>query len=450
MATMTLRGRRGGRMAVTAWMTAMALMAVSACTQESTGEAGPTTTGGGESISGELEIIVSSAAASDAAFQQINADFMAEYPDVEVVFSTVSNDNYPATRSSRLTAGNVDIFSSSDMRTVPDYAADSTPEEVLLARAGGLVDLSGQPFLDNYTPTVVEAQSVDGAVFSVPTGLSYSTGVYYNATLFDSLGLEVPTTWSQLQSVVADLEADGSAAFGIGGRDGWPAGLPMLGAVGSLFPTDDDKHALAAGLWANEIALDERDQMQVLEQTQWLFEHTQANFAGAGYDDIPAQFASQAVAMVPDGTWNSPTILDAVDGQFEVGYFPFPGSEDAADNAYLNGKIELMLSVPESAPNKEAALAWLEFFSQPATYAAFVEMSGFSPAQPDIAASEFLDSIAQYTVEFRSAWDTIWVANVDAGQDAVYPFNYPALAPMGTSTPAEAARAAQNAWATAF
>lgn len=448
MATTMLRSSGAARRMIAAGVAAGTLLTLAACSSTDP-EDSASGTADTSAPTGTLEILVSSAAASDAAFEKINELFSAEYPDVNVKFSTVSNDNYPATESSRLTAGNLDIFVSK-MRPVPDYAADSTPGDVLLAKAGQLVDLTGESFTQNFTPSVLDFLKIDDKLYAVPTGLSYSTGVYYNKTMFDEYGISVPTTWSELQDAVATLESNGETAFGMGGRDTWPAGLAMLGVVGSLYPTDQAKSDLAASLWAGDTALDSGTPVEVLDKTQWVFDHAQKNFSGSGYDEIPALFAGGDVAMTIDGTWNNPTILGAVDGGFEVGYFPFPGSDNAADNAYLNGKVELMLSVPENAPNKDAALAWLDFFSQPENYTEFVNLAGYSPAEQGIATSEFIDSIAPYTTEFRGAWDTIWFASNDAGQDAVYPFNYPALSPLGSSTASDAAAAAQKAWAAAF
>lgn len=427
----------------------LALVACSASTNSPSGSPSGSTTGAVEP-SGELQILVSSAAASDAAFQEINAAFEKKYPNVDVVFSSVGNDSYPATKSSRLTAGNVDVLASKEMRTVPDYAADSTPDDVLLARAGAFVDLTDEAFVKNFTPSVVAAQSVDGHVYSIPTGLSYITGVYYNKTMFKDEGIDVPTTWTELQAAVATLESNGKTAFGIGGKDLWPAGLIMSGNVGSAYPTDQDKADLAASLWNGDTTLDTGAPLDILTKTQWVYDHAQSNFAGTGYGEIPALFASGSVAMTADGTWNAPTILKAVNGAFDVGYFPFPGSDNAADNAYLDGKVELMLVASASAPNPEAAMAWLEFFSEPDNYTKFVETSGFSPAQPNISSSDFLNGIAQYTSEFRSGWDRIWIANNNAGQDAAQPFNFPALSPLGALSPEEAAKAAQKAWSAAF
>jgi raffinose/stachyose/melibiose transport system substrate-binding protein len=400
--------------------------------------------------SGSLQILVSSADASDAAFKAINAGFEKKFPQVKVTFSSVGNDTYPATKSSRLTAGNVDIVVVKNFVEVPKFAADSTSDDVLLARSGGLVDLTKEPFLKNYTKSVLATQQVDGKQFAVPTGLSYSTGVYYNKALFAKYGLSVPTTWTELQKVMSTLKAAGQTPFGIGGKDTWPAGLAMLGTVASTYPTAAEKSKLFKELWTGGAALTDAGPQGVLEKTETIFQNAQSNFAGTGYDEIPAGFAAGKYAMTVDGTWNAPTIKTAVNGAFDFGYFPLPASDNAADNSALTGKIELQLAAASNSKNKTAALAWLDYFSTPKNYATFVDKSGFSSAQPDIASTPFLKSIEQYTKTFQPAWDTIWVANNKAGQDAVYPFNYPALTPLGSDSAKQAAQAAQTAWKAAF
>jgi raffinose/stachyose/melibiose transport system substrate-binding protein len=444
MATKKLQATRLIRRGIIA---ATAIVAVTTMTACSSSESSPSSA---EKPTGALQILVSSADASDAAFEAINAGFEKMYPDVEVTLSSVSNDNYPATKSSRLTAGNVDILVVKNMVEVPDFATDATSDDVLLARSGGLVDLSDESFMTRFTPSVLDAQAIDGKQYSIPTGLSYSTGVYYNEAIFEEYGLSVPTTWSELQSVMATLKDAGVAPFGIGGKDTWPAGLAMLGTMASTYPTAADKEELVEGLWTNTVKLTDAEPQSVLEKTETIFENGQANFAGTGYDEIPAGFADGKFAMTVDGTWNEPTINSAVNGAFDYGYFPLPASENAEDNSLLNGKIELQLGIASNAQNEGAALAWMDYLSDPTNYESFVTTSGFSPAQPDVAVSDFLKSIEMYTGSFEPAWDVKWVANNKAGQDAVYPFNYPALSPLGSNEAAQAAEAAQTAWKAAF
>jgi len=399
--------------------------------------------------SGKLQLLVSSSDATDAGFRAINSAFEKKYPDVKVVFSTVSNDNYPATKSSRLTAGNLDLFVVKGMFETPSYAKDSATDDARLAAAGGLVDLTKEKFLQKYTSTLLKSQAIGGKQYSVPTGVSYYTGVFYNKKIFSDNGLKVPTTWSEFTAVVDALKAKGITPFGTGGKDSWPAGLPMLASVASLYPTAADKQQLAKDLWTNRAKLTDPTEVKVLEQTEYVLKNSQQGAAGADYTSIPSGFAAGDFAMTVDGTWDQPTLAAAVANKFDYGYFPFPGSDNAADNALLNGKTELQLAVPTSAKNKTAAMAWLKFFSQKQNYELFLKKSGFSSAQPDISTSPFLQSIAKYTATYQPAWDQIWFANNKAGQDAVFPFNYPALTPLGSDSPEQAAQAAQKAWTAA-
>lgn len=427
-----------------------ATLAACGGTTNSSAQSGASSSPDASALSASLSILVSSADASDAAFNKINDEFKAKYPKVDAKVTSVPNDSYPATKSAQLSAGSVDIFVVKNFVEAPSYATDSTSDDVLMAKAGGLVDLTDQSFMKNYSSSVLEAQAVGGKQYAVPTGLSYSTGIYYNKKIFQENGLTAPTTWTELKSVMSTLKAKGVTPFGIGGKDTWPAGLVMLGNVASQYPTLEAKQTLAKNLWTQKATLTDEETKSILTKTQTVFENAQDHFSGAGYDDMPAAFARGDFAMLPDGTWNQPTIDKAVNGAFEYGYIPFPGSDTAADNALLNGKIELQLAVASNSKNQAAALAWLSFFSDPTNYKTFVDTAGYSPAQPNIQTTSFLSSIADYTKTYQPAWDQVWIANNKAGEDAVYPFNYPALSPLGTKTADQAATDAQTAWSAGF
>ena len=212
-------------------------------------------------VTGTLHILVSSAAASDKAFKDLNAEFVKKYPDVKVDFSAVPNANFAASRSSRLTAGNVDITLAAP-REMPKYVKNgAVDDDTAAAEAGLFVDLTGQKFLKNFTPSVLDQLTYKGKDYTVPTGLSYYTGVYYNKKIFDENGLKVPTTWSEFENVVSTLKGKGVTPLGIGGKDSWPAGLGMIAAVQGLYPSADDKNALSKDLWAGKVDLADGKQL---------------------------------------------------------------------------------------------------------------------------------------------------------------------------------------------
>jgi raffinose/stachyose/melibiose transport system substrate-binding protein len=428
------------------------------CAQDGTpSPADSPTGGGGESqpvapaLSGDLKILVSSADASDKAFNALNDAFKAANPDVNATLTSVPNDTYDASKAAQMTAGDVDIvvISFKGFRDTPDYALDSKTTDVQLAEAGGYLDLTNEPFMANYNPSLMDSVKIDGKAYALPTGMSYG-GVFYNKAIFAENNIEVPTTWAELEQVISTLQGKDIVPFGIGGKDIWPAGLTMLGIAASQYPSEAAEQELMDGLWQNTVKLDEGKPLTVLERTQKLFDAAQPNFAGAPYDTMPSEFAQGKFAMMMDGTWNQPTIEEAIGGAFEYGYFPLPGGDSPSDNASLYGKVELMLGVTATTQNKDAALAWLSFFSDPENYGTFVSTAGWASSQPGVKQNAFLDSIADYTANFLPNWEVLWIPNNKAGEAAMYPFNYPALTPLGTETAAGAAKAAQEAWAAAF
>ncbi len=446
MATTMLRRRNGVRRGLAIISAAAAIAALTGCSSGG----GNSSSGDSKNPSGNLQILVSSADGSDAGFRAIDAAFEKAYPKVKVVFDTVPNGNYPASESSRLTAGNVDIVTVQSRLYAPSYAKGSASNDVRLAQSGQFVDLTAQPFMKNFSSSVLAAQEFKGKDYTIPTGVSYETGVYYNKATFQKYGLSVPTTWSEFVQLSDTLKSKGVTPLGIGGKDSWPAGLPMLAAVQGAYPTESARSALAEDLWKQKVKLTDPSQVAILEKVQKVYSYAQKGFAGVPYSSIPGDFANGDFAMTPDGTWDQTTIAQAVGSKFDVGYFPLPTSDNAADNKFLGGKVELRLAVASNAKNKTAALAWMKFFSEAENYPLFLDKAGFAPSVNGVKGGAFLDSISGYTSTFQPAWDQIWVANNDAGNGALFPYNYPAVTPMGSNSAAQAATAAQKAWAAAF
>ncbi|MEO7058368.1 MAG: extracellular solute-binding protein [Lapillicoccus sp.] len=436
MVTTKFRGSRTSTLLVTA---AVGALALAACSGGGGGGAAPTV--GGE-VSGTLNLLVSSSSGSDAGFQAVNKAFEAANPGVKVSFSSIPNENYNQARSSRLTAGSTDIVVAFP-REVPSYVPVSNEgDDARLADSGGFLDLTGQPFLSAFNPTVLKATTYKGKNYTVPTGLSYYTGVFYNKKIFKDNGITVPTTWSQMVAACDALKAHGIVPFGIAGKDS--AGVTTLGIVQGLYPTTAAKDALAKGLYDGSAKLDQNTQLEVLTRLKTVFGYAEPNFAGVTYATMTSDFVNGKFAMMGDGTWNTTTLQKAGGSALDFGYFPMPSGDTAADNASLGGKVELSLAIPANAKNPKAAVAWMDFFTK--HYALFDDQAGFAPSVTDAKSNPFYTAIADSTKQFEPAWDTIWIANTKAGPAAAVPFNWAGLAPMGPNDPQGAAAAAEKDW----
>ncbi len=424
---------------------AIVAMGLSACTAPGDGTGDSTV----DHPTGTLQIISGSADGSNAGFELINEAFMAKYPDVTIEYTPVPNSDQETVFSTRMSAGNVDIMTVDGARlaSTPDWVTNGAETNSQLAAANGqFVDFASEAFMDNVNPSVREYLTTpDGKQYAFPLGLSYFTGVFYNKTMFADLGIEVPTTWSEFVDACEKIKASGVAPMGIGGKDGWPAGLPMAAAVQGVYPDYAERIGVDQGLWEGTIALTDPKPVKVLELTQQIWSYAQDNFLGVAYSETPGMFARGDVAMLPDGIWNQP-VIESTNPDFEYGYFPLPTSENADDNRYLGGKVDMSLAVLSNSKNLGAAMAYMAFLADPANYSQFIAKAGFAPIEPNIETSDFLKSIEPYTEVFSPAWDQIFHVNADAGPAAGVPFNINVLPPMGTSTPEEAAAAAQADW----
>jgi raffinose/stachyose/melibiose transport system substrate-binding protein len=436
MATTTLRA--AARLALVGGGLTL-LLTATACNSGSGGSSAPTPAG---KASGTLNILVSSSTGSDAGFQAVNKAFVAKYPGVKINFTAVPNENYAQAHASRLTAGSIDVGLAGP-KELPSYVpASNEGDDARLADQGGFVDLTDQAFMKKYNPTVLDQIKYKGKNYTVPTGLSYYSGMFYNKKIFADNGIEVPTTWSDLIKACETLKAKGVVPLGIGGKDS--AGLNMLGVVQSLYPTAEAKEELAKGLYDGSVKLNEGKQLAVLQGVQKLYSYAEPNFAGVSYATMTADFVNGKFAMMSDGTWNTTTIQQAGGSKLDFGYFPIPASDNADDNKFLGGKVELTLAIPSNAKNKAAAIEYLDFFTN--NYQLFDDQAGFAPSVTGAKSNPFYTDIAKYTSTFQPAWDTVWIPNTKAGPAAQLPFNWGGIKPMGSSDAQGAADASQKDW----
>ena len=440
MSSSTALAGRGSRAARLVSLSLAAALIFAGCSGSSPGGSAATVPTDASQVKGDLNIVVSSAAGSDAGFKAINSAFSAKYPNVKVNFTAVPNENYNQTRTSRLTAGSIDLVVAAP-KQLPSYVpASNEGDDARLADAGGWVDLTNQPFMKKFTQSVLDQIKYKGKNYTVPTGLSYYTGLTYNKKIFADNNLQIPTTWDEFITLCNTLKAKGITPISIGGKD--TAGIIMLSIVQSLYPTTADKQDLAKGLYAYTVKLNEGQQLQVLQKTQQVYTFGQPNFAGSNYSQMTSDFLTGKAAMISDGTWNVGSLRSA--NKVDFGYFPLPASNTAADNASLGGKVELSLGIPSNAKNIPAAMAWLQVFAD--NYSLFNDQAGFAPAETGVTGDPFYSGIASYTKTFQPAWDTIWIPNTKAGQAAALPFNWTAVTPMGSSDAQAAADAAEKDW----
>jgi raffinose/stachyose/melibiose transport system substrate-binding protein len=346
-----------------------------------------------------------------------NKKFEAQNPTITVDTSIVKSDELATATQTRLTANDVDVI---DMfgfaQGVQPYMKNvDKPNWQTLIEAGLLMDLTGQPFIKDYDPAAIDqAGTFGGKVYEINTGRYVYSGVFYNKDLFAKYNLQVPTTWSQLISVANTFKKAGIPAMTSGGKDGWPVLVAGYGILLSEYP---DQAALVKGLWTGSIKWNDAKSIEMWTRMKTVAQDMiEQGASGLAYDAAPGRFASGAVAMYPAGTWDAPAIEKA-NPNLHFGYFPMPGSDNAADNQYVSGKYDVGWVVAAKTPNKDAAMAWLSYFSDPANYQDYVNAVGILPTEPTATLNTTLGKdIAPYLKNFRLGYEQLWVGPKGAGQ----------------------------------
>lgn len=349
--------------------------------------------------------------------EEFNARFTEANPNITVDLSVVNANDLATVTQTRLSAGDIDVidifgFSNS----VQPYMSGATPPNwQVMIEAGLLLDLTDQPFLANYDPVSIQDSGMyNDTVYAINLGRVVYSGIYYNKDMFTEFGVEIPTTWDELVAACEVFTAEGIGCMTAGGADGWPIFVGAYGLLGSLFP---DQAAYVEGLWTGDIKFNDEQSMVMWERMQiYARDMMERGASGIPGDAAPGRFASGAVAMFPGGSWYA-SAIESAEPDFDWGYIPFPGSDVVEDNQGWFGKYDQGWAIAAGSPNVEAALLYLEAFSEPENYQAFVDAVGFIPTQPTATLNTKIGGeIAQYLDNFRVGYEQYWVAPTGVGQ----------------------------------
>ena len=331
-------------------------------------------------LEGTLRVLIHQNPAGVEFFEAFNDEFEAANPGVEIDLSIVEADALSTTNQTRLTAKDVDVTTislSGFDKAVQDYMTNADPPAwQQLIDAGLIKDLTGETFLGNYDQSAIDSSSYNGGVYAVALGRTTTSGMFVNDDLLAEVGLSTPTTFDELVEACPVVEAAGKKCMIAGGQDGWPVHVGSYGLLGALYP---DQQGLVEGLWTGEAKWNDEQGLELFDRYATYASLLDAESAGLTGDSAAARWIVGDIAFGPMGGWNAGTIEDA---EFGWSYIPFPGSDNAADNQTLFGKIDMSLAVASDTPVPELASAYLAAFSDTDSYNAFANATGYIPTQP--------------------------------------------------------------------
>src|SRR5690349_14567694 len=314
--------------------------------------------------------------------------FGAQYPDVEFINAAVAGGagtNARAVLATRLQSGDP-----------PDSWQGHAGQELIGTYVAGaqiepLNDLYEQEgWLDVMPETLIPLISQDGNIYSVPVNIHRANVLWYNPTVLDEAGVEVPTTWDELFAACDTLIAADRTCLALGEQ--WTQ-MHLLETIllGTLGPEAYN------GLWDGTTDWGSAEVTTALENFSKAF-----NYVNSDYASLTWQDASQLV-INGDAAFN--VMGDWAEGYFrelgkapntDYGWAPTPGSDGVFQ--FLSDSFVLAVD----APDRDAAIDWLKVAGSKEGQEAFNPVKGSICARTDCDESLF----GEYLQSAMDDWST--------------------------------------------
>jgi raffinose/stachyose/melibiose transport system substrate-binding protein len=272
-----------------------------------------------------LTYLVDTTGATGTRAQGLADAFMAQNPNVTIEIETRpqggEGDNLVKTR-----------LQTGEMNDLFWYNSGSLLQA--LNPAETILDVSGEPFIENIVESFLPTVSQGEGIYGVPSETAMGGGVLYNKTVYSDLGLSVPTTWAELAANNDAIKAAGIAPMGatFGADSTWTSQLLVLADYCNVQAAIPD---FAEQYTANQIkfattpeALTGFQRLQESFDKEWW----QEDFGAATYADGLQLLADGEIAHYPMLTFALSEIATlSPEAAQNIGYFGQPG-DDAASN----------------------------------------------------------------------------------------------------------------------
>lgn len=278
-----------------------------------------------------------------------------------------------------------------------------------------------------------DAVTFDDNIYAVPMGQAV-VPFYYNKKLFEEHGVKAPETWEEFMDAIATFKKAGIVPISMACQDAWVPGVFMLelsGGVGGKELFND----IVSGktTWDDPRYVETGKVFQELVAAGAFPE----SFLGLAYDEGRNLLCTGKAAMYPMGTWETPSVIEGLGGQENVGVFLMPAKNPEYNGVHI-ASIEKLYAISENCKNKEAALAFLKMLSDPAVQEKYVVDCGALPATKVEIDKSKIDSVTAQIMELQGdVTEALTSMDRQFGANVGGEFNNISLAIAGGKDPLE-------------
>lgn len=304
---------------------------------------------------------------------QVINPFNAHSGTVEVE-ATLQAIGWDATRTALVNGAGPDIV----ITPGPSFAND-------LAQSGHLLPLddfaTAYGWSDSFAPWALQLGTVDGQLYSIPNEVE-TLVLYYNKTLFEKHGWDVPKTLDELMTLSADIENAGIIPFAHTNAEYRLANTWFVGELLNHGAGPDKVYRALTGEanWTDPEFVAAIDLLTEMQQNGWFMGGTDQYYTTSTASSFE-MLANGEAAMKIEGTWAitnlNTSFGEAASNDSEWDWAPVPST--SGDAIYDLG-IGSTYSINRDTESPEAAAEFLDYLFSPEVQATLAVECGQVPA----------------------------------------------------------------------
>ena len=286
-----------------------------------------------------------------AAFEAAIADFEKANPDIDVVFQNFDHEGYKTAIRNFMTADPPDIANW--------YAGNRMAPFVNGGQFMDVSDVWAEHGLAESLASALPSMTLDGKQRGIPYTY-YQWGIYFNRSVYDQVGAEIPTTWDEFIANCAKFKAAGIDCVTTGTKALWPAA-----GIFDYLDLRTNGYDFHMALTNGEIAWTDDRVRAVFAEWAKLVEpgYVSANHAAVDWQDAAALLVQGKAANYVIGNFAVAVLKDGGMTEETLGFMPFPAiSPDVprAEEAPIDS-----VHITSGAKNPEDAKKFLAYLATP-------------------------------------------------------------------------------------
>ncbi len=351
-------------------------------------------------------------------YNELLADFAAQYPNIKIEHISTVNAELKKQIKIDMLAGEL-----------PDVLMFDNPDFASFAASGYLMDITDQveqwEEKPHYWQATIDAVTFNNRIYGLPWECN-GLGLWYNKTLLDELGFNVPETWDEVLAICEAAKTKGYYGFAMAApasEVGTFQFIPWLYAAGGSIEKLDTPEAEKALSFLSDLIQEGYMSKEVL---------------GYSHGDLTKVFQGGNIVMMENGSWVGSNLKDGCSFEYGVTTLPVIKAGDTPTNC-LGG---YHIGISADCQHPQEALAYLKFMSSAQSNLIWCKGAGLLPTNEETAKDpifsedpwdKFLPGLPGAVARVNAFWPELSVNVYTAVQSAL----------SGEQTPAEALAGAE-------